>query len=84
MHLAERRGLVGDEVEDAVRDDDVAPTVTYRQRLEHPGPELDIQQSCQLGVSSRLGQHLRGHVHADHPTGRADESGGDQRIRAGP
>jgi hypothetical protein len=84
MELGEDRVLVGDEVDDAVRDDDVEAQVRERQVLGLAFDELHVLDSHGRGGRTRLGKHLLGHVDPDHPARPADHLRGDERIGARP
>ena len=81
--LAEHLRLVGHQVDHAVGDDHVAGGIRDRQVLEFAQAELDIGRAYACGVVSGLGQHLVGHVDADHAALRPDLPGGEQAVEAG-
>ena len=81
--LAEHLRLVRHQVDHAVGDDHVARPVGDRQMLEFAQPELDIARADARRIVARLGQHLVGHVDADHPALGSDLPGGEQAVEAG-
>ena len=64
--------LIGNQVDDAIRNDDIGDVVGNRQMLNFAEPELDIGRSDPLGVGTRLGEHLMRHVDTDHAAGQPD------------
>ena len=81
--LPEDLPLVGREVDDAVRDDDVDRGVGHREVLDLAEPELDVRVLALLRVLPRPREHLRRHVHADHPAVRADPVGREEAVEPG-
>ena len=81
--LGEHCVFVGDQINDAVRDDDIEDPVWKRQLLRLGLDELDIRDAHLGGGRSSLGQHLRGHVNAGDVASLADHLRGDERVRAG-
>ncbi len=80
--LGEGPALVGDEVEDAVADDDVGGSVVDRQGLDVPEAELDVPEAEAGGVLAGLGDHLGRHVDADDPARLAHDRAGDEDVVA--
>ena len=83
MRFAEHGGLVGGQVDDAVRDHDVDARVgkgdlldraLEEGRVEHAGPRL---------VVLREADHLVGHVHAVRVAARGDAPGRQEDVDAG-
>ena len=70
--LAEDAVLVGREVDDAVRDDDVDGVVGERDLLHRPLQELDVRRARLRLVLAGEGEHLVGHVEAVGLARRAD------------
>src|SRR5215470_13994436 len=64
-NLVEDTTLVGAEVDDAVADDDIGPTVLDRQFLDDPLSELDMAEAHRRRRCTGAFQHLVGHVDTD-------------------
>jgi hypothetical protein len=86
-HLAQDARLVGRQVDDAVRRDDVRRAVLDRNLLEEPAAELhDVE--AERGRDLRLAlardrQHLVGHVDADGAPLGPDLARRDEHVDAG-
>ena len=78
--LAEDRGLVRREVDDAVADDDVDRGVAERDRFDPALAELDVRRAGLGRVVARELQHLVGHVEPVGEPGRADPRGRQQHV----
>ena len=54
--------------------------------LDFTEPEFDIIQAGTIPIScdvfACLGQHLRGHIHADRPARGSDLAGCDENVKA--
>ena len=83
VDLGEHRALVGTEVDDAVRDDDVGPAVFDGEGFGEPFAELDVVVGERSRGRARLREHLGGHVDADDATCRANLRGSDERVETG-
>src|SRR6266566_5579235 len=59
-NLVEDTALVGAEIDDAIADDDIGPTVVDRQILDDPPAELDIAEAHGRRLRARPLQHLVG------------------------
>ena len=81
--LAEDGGLVGRQVDDAVRQDDVDARVAHRQVLDLPEPELDVLGADTRGVRARLADHRRRHVDAQDTSGRSHLLRGQEAVEPG-
>src|SRR5262249_9739031 len=81
--LAKYLLFVGDEINDAIRDDDVRRVVSDWQMFEFPEAEFDIVRADAGGVIACLLQHLMGHIDADHLAGVADLSCRKKTVNPG-
>ena len=75
--------MSADEVDYAVRDDDVDRVVGERDVLDVALDELDVVDARFGGVRAGELEHLVGHVEPDRLAARADAAGGDQHVGAG-
>ena len=83
-HLAEHGLLVCAEVEHPVGDYYVGPAVFDGHLLGEALPEGDVVEPELFSGSTRLGEHLGGHVDADDLALRADLAGGDEAVEPRP
>src|SRR4030042_1246647 len=74
--LGEGQALVGDEVEDAVADDDVGRRVVDGEGFDVAEAELDVLEAAAFGVHAGLVDHLGRHVDANDPARVADDRAG--------
>ena len=82
MELREDSVLVRDEVDDAVRDDDVEAPVGEREALRLALEELDVPGAQLGGSAARLREHLRRHVDPGDPAFGAHHLRSHERVRA--
>jgi len=80
--LSEDPALIGAQVDDAVADDDISPTILDRQIFDHALPELDIAEAHRRCRGAGPAQHFLGHIDADDLTCGPDLFGGDEAIKA--
>ena len=81
--LGEGGVLVRDQIDDAVRDDDVEALVGERQQLRLALDERDVRRAHLGCRGARLRQHRRRHIDARHVPLFADHLRGDERVGAG-
>jgi hypothetical protein len=77
------RSLVGDQVDHAVGEHHVDTRIFDRQPFEVTLAKLDVREAGLLRVGPCLGEHLVGHVDADHASGGPDRARGQEGIEAG-
>src|SRR5207248_6402412 len=82
VDLREHRLLVGNEVDYAVRDDDVERLVGDGQRLDQGLVQPDVRETHLAGTGLGPLEHRGGHVDADRAPRGADHLGGDQQVGA--
>ncbi len=83
MDLAKHLRLVGGQVDDAVRDDDVDALVVHGQVLEEAGADLGHRAEARArGGRRRDVAHRRRHVDADDTARRTHAAGGEQQVHA--
>src|SRR5207247_33605 len=75
--------LVGEEIHDAIRDDDVRPSIFYWKHFAEPLAKIDVSDGCLLRSRARLCDHLWRHVYADDSTSRTYHGRRDQTVDAG-
>src|SRR5450830_46263 len=80
VQFPEHLFLFRHKVDHAIRDGDVDRTIGQGKRLEVSEQELDVAIPPDLRVGSRLGNHLRRHVHADDLAGLSDSPGGKKGV----
>src|SRR5450830_1021518 len=80
VQFPEHLFLFRHKVDHAIRDGDVDRTIGQGKRLDVSEQELDVAIPPDLRVGSRLGNHLRRHVHADDPAGLSDSPGGKKGV----
>jgi len=74
--------FVGAEVDDAIADDDIGPTILDRQVLDHALPELDIAEAHHRCRRTGTLQHFLCHIDADDLAFGLDLFGGDEAVEA--
>ena len=82
MDLAQDAGLVGGQIDDAVRDDHVDGRVWKGNVLDLALEELHIGDAGFLCIPSCKLEHLVGHVDPVGEPGRANALGGQQDVDA--
>ncbi len=80
--LSECSPFVGDQVDDAVREDDVCARVGDRKVLYLSQAKLHAFDVRAAGILPRLGHHARRHVDADHLARRTDLPCGQKAVEA--
>jgi hypothetical protein len=80
--LAEHRGLVGRQVDDAVADDRVDRGCRQRHGLYVAFDVGHVREGVAVAQALGLGALLVGHVDADHLAARADLERGNERVHA--
>jgi hypothetical protein len=80
--LGEDSVLVGDQVDDAVRDHDVVGRISKGQPFRLGLDELDVPGAERVGACPCLGDHLRGHVDPSDAAFGANHLGSDERVGA--
>src|SRR3989344_4782197 len=80
--LRESLPLVSAEIDDSVADNDIGPSVPYRNLFQKALAKLDLLEPHDLGRCAGLFQHLREHVNADDFALWAHLAARDEAIKA--
>jgi len=82
-YLLHGRELVGEQIQHAVRDDDIGPTVGDRKRLGESLVKVNIRESTLGRACSGTHEHRWCHVDTDDLALSADHAGCDEAVDAG-